>query len=145
MDTFEKLRRTALSLVAAERWKMENGISESTSMEGLTQTTYFGQNKFQEEDEVEDMEIGKIGDKRSIKSCCNCEEKMICYGCGEKGHLKYQCPGTNKPGNGDNRKQEAPQRTSKDARKNHPWKYLTNQKRRERWKETCSEDDREDN
>ena len=102
MDTFEKLRRTALSLVAAERWKMENGISESTSMEGLTQTTYFGQNKFQEEDGVEDMEIGKIGDKRSIKSCCNCEEKRICYGCGEKGHLKHQCPGTNKPGNGNN-------------------------------------------
>ena len=100
MDTFEKLRRTALSLVAAERWKMENGISESTSMEGLTQTTYFGQNKFQEEDGVEDMEIGKIGDKRSIKSCCNCEEKRICYGCGEKGHLKHQCPRTTTNGNG---------------------------------------------
>ena len=59
METFEKLRKTALSLIAAERWKVENGISESTSMDGLTQTTIFGQNKFQEEDEIEDMEVGK--------------------------------------------------------------------------------------
>ena len=102
MNTFEMLRKSALSLVAAERWKMECGISESTSMEGLKQTTYFGQNKFQEEDGVEDMEIGKLGDKRSIKTCSNCEDKRICYGCGERGHLRHQCPGTNKPGNGDN-------------------------------------------
>ena len=102
MNTFEMLRKSALSLVAAERWKMECGISESTSMDGLTQTTYFGQNKFQEEDGVEDMEIGKLGDKRSIKTCSNCEDKRICYGCGERGHLRHQCPGTNKPGNGDN-------------------------------------------
>ena len=102
MNTFEMLRRSALSLVAAERWKMECGISESASMDGLMQTTYFGQNKFQEEDEVEDMEIGRIGDKRGIKTCSNCEEKRICYGCGERGHLRHQCPGAHKPGNGDN-------------------------------------------
>ena len=102
MNNFDMLRRSALSLVAAERWKMECGISDSTSMDGLSQTTYFGENKFQEGDEVEDMEIGKMGGKRSIKTCCNCEETRICYGCGEKGHLKHQCPGTNRHGNGDN-------------------------------------------
>ena len=99
LATFEQLRRCALSSVASERAKMEWGVSESKSMDGLMQTT-FVQNKFQEEDEVEAMEIEKIGDKGSIKSCSNCEEKRICYGCGEKGHLKHQCPRTTTNGNG---------------------------------------------
>ena len=77
MTTFEQLRRCALSSVASERCKMEWGVSESTSMDGLTQTT-FVQDQVQETDGVEDMEIGKIEDR-------------TCYNCGEKGHLRADC------------------------------------------------------
>lgn len=77
LTSFDQLRRCALSSVASERAKMEWGVSESTSMDGLMQTT-FVQDKVQGADEVEDMEIGKIEDRS-------------CFNCGEKGHLKADC------------------------------------------------------
>ena len=61
-------------------------------------------------DQLEDMVDKRIyrmlkvlGIKHSPEKAprnCNCEEKRICYGCGEKGHLKNQCPKTNTNGNG---------------------------------------------
>ena len=45
------------------------------------------------------LNTGKHSPEKAPKNC-NCEEKRICYGCGEKGHLKHQCPKTNTNGNG---------------------------------------------
>ena len=45
------------------------------------------------------LNTGKHSPEKAPKNC-NCEEKRICYGCGEKGHLKNQCPKTNTNGNG---------------------------------------------
>ena len=79
MDTFEKLRKSALSAVAAERAKIDWGVSDA-SLDGLTQTTYYGQNRYEEG--VEDMDISRIDNKDAGKRC---------YGCGKYGHLKRDC------------------------------------------------------
>ena len=61
---FDSLRKAALGACATERAKMELGISESTSMDGLTsRTQYSFSNARQGHDDVEDMDIGKLGDK----------------------------------------------------------------------------------
>ena len=76
---FDSLRRAALGACATERAKLELGISESTSYDGLTSRT---QHSFtaarKAQDEVEDMDIGKVGDKR-------------CFNCNRYGHLKKDC------------------------------------------------------
>ena len=76
---FDSLRKAALGACATERAKMELGISESTSMDGLTsRTQYSFSNARQGHDDVEDMDIGKLGDKR-------------CFKCNRYGHLKKDC------------------------------------------------------
>ena len=79
INDFDSLRRAALGACATERAKMELGISESTSMDGLTsRTQYSFSNARQGHDDVEDMDIGKLGDKR-------------CFKCNRYGHLKKDC------------------------------------------------------
>ena len=79
INDFDSLRRAALGACATERAKMELGISESTSMDGLTSRTQHSfSNARKGHDDVEDMEIGKLGDKK-------------CFNCNGYGHLKKDC------------------------------------------------------
>ena len=79
INDFDSLRKAALGACATERAKMELGISESTSMDGLTSRTQHSfSNARKGHDEVEDMDIGKFGDKK-------------CYNCNRYGHLKKDC------------------------------------------------------
>ena len=76
---FDSLRKAALGACAMERAKMELGISESTSMDGLTSRTQHSfSNARQGHDDVEDMDISKLGDKR-------------CFKCNRYGHLQKDC------------------------------------------------------
>ena len=79
INDFDSLRRAALGACATERAKMELGISESTSMDGLTSRTQHSfSNARQGHDDVEDMDISKLGDKR-------------CFKCNRYGHLQKDC------------------------------------------------------
>ena len=93
INDFDSLRRAALGACATERAKMELGISESTSMDGLTSRTQHSfSNARKEQDPVEDMEIGKLGDRK-------------CYKCGRNGHLQKDCRSKGAPSNQRNQSQ----------------------------------------
>lgn len=70
----------AISLVAAERAMLSEGIGHSANYDGLRATTNRRYRDHEEhDDDVEDMEVGAI------------REKGTCYNCGKTGHLKRDC------------------------------------------------------
>nr|GEY62420.1 putative reverse transcriptase domain-containing protein [Tanacetum cinerariifolium] len=108
---FNELVILCLGMVPTERKKRQGNVRAMTNV-GYQNTNEAGQNvkcnkcvmQHYEKCLIKCNKCGKIGHKardcwlKVVATGANTQPIVTCYGCGEKGHIKANCPARNKPG-----------------------------------------------